>query len=247
MMCAATRSAARCPGRTVYSTTTARAIRPTTWEPPQACSTVPATPTRSTPCRREPKPDSHYQLHAQHPAAEFLVCACHAPMYQPQPPASAPQAAVVPHRTHRPYRLPARHERLHRVSPLAAPRARLSASPTRHTHTPACASHAAPALSPPRTPRPCPAPHYPPLEASSCPAPGVRRAASRERAASITCVPRLDRLLILCTHALRSNPRPAAYREYNGHHRWRAQHTLRLSFHRRRVRFHPQHHTSGGV
>jgi len=37
---------------------------PTTWKPPQARSTVPTTPTRSTPRRRELKPDPHYQLHA---------------------------------------------------------------------------------------------------------------------------------------------------------------------------------------
>jgi hypothetical protein len=52
------------PGGTIYSTTTARAIRPMTWNSPQTRSAVSATPSRSTPRRREPKTDPRHPLHA---------------------------------------------------------------------------------------------------------------------------------------------------------------------------------------
>ncbi|KAJ7846829.1 hypothetical protein B0H14DRAFT_3677656 [Mycena olivaceomarginata] len=52
------------PGGTIYSTTTARAIRPTTWTSPQTRSTVSATPSRLTPRRREPKTGPRHSLRA---------------------------------------------------------------------------------------------------------------------------------------------------------------------------------------
>ncbi|KAJ7705853.1 hypothetical protein B0H14DRAFT_731564 [Mycena olivaceomarginata] len=163
-------------------------------------STVPATPTGSTPRRREHKPKPHYQPHAQHAT---LVCLAAFPHivtlqqctgvtdrrlrlpYSPAPPSSPParaaRAMVVPHCRRRFCRLLARQARLQQVpfSPIHTRAGR--AHPQHGTHHPPRAQHlwqplpiAVPRLSPPCAPPPSPAPHHPPLDAGSCPAPGVR-------------------------------------------------------------------------
>jgi hypothetical protein len=68
--CAATSSAARCPGGHLQHHDSAR-------DPLQARSIVLATPTGSTPRRREHKPQPHYQPHAQHATLACLVAFPH--------------------------------------------------------------------------------------------------------------------------------------------------------------------------
>ncbi|KAJ7794877.1 hypothetical protein B0H14DRAFT_3888571 [Mycena olivaceomarginata] len=64
--CAATSSAARCPGGHLQHHDSAH-------DPLQARSTVPATPTGSTPRRRDHKPQPNYQPHAQHATLACLA------------------------------------------------------------------------------------------------------------------------------------------------------------------------------
>ncbi|KAJ7800841.1 hypothetical protein B0H14DRAFT_1685958 [Mycena olivaceomarginata] len=187
---AATGSAARCP-----QGPSTPVIRPTTWEPPLVHSTVPATPTRSTPRRREPKPDTHRQLHAQHETLAFptahrprrLIAFPHAATpqqctavaarhlrlpYSPVPP--SPPRAYDDHRC-RFYRQLARQARLQQV-PFSPSTCAPGTSSTRHAPPPACAAPAAAASRHPPHSYHLPTRrqlHYPPLEASSSCTPGV--------------------------------------------------------------------------
>ncbi|KAJ7848847.1 hypothetical protein B0H14DRAFT_3867106 [Mycena olivaceomarginata] len=170
-----------------------------------------ATPSRSTPRRRESRPTcatrcmrcwrssqptSPRRLPA-HRGSSAVYCRLRLrlpySLAPPSPPpACAVRAMVVPHRRRRFYRVLARQVRLQQIalSPIHTHAGRIinTARPTPLSARSRSPSPA-PRLSPPRPPPPGPTPHYPPLKPSSCPAPEVRRAASPERAASATSVP----------------------------------------------------------